>query len=277
MKNAFIIMSLILLTLAGCGPKTGSGGEAHRGDSYNLQIDVNDGSMIVAWKRHTGGMISGYNIYISEEPLAARFPGPGIDPSIQPHNRTPFPGDTNPDDNMEYYTAESLENGLRYYVSVRIVFPDGTLSEPSREVTAVCGPRGEIDLAVRYQSDHDGYSFEQNEYVRADAVDNDLYFFSKDGIDHLASPIRLNGFLNDTRLLVLPYGGSLEEVSSRVMESKLTPTDDQVDISTGDWVLARTASGRHALLHVLALRGDGKERQIHLFFAYSALVGEVFF
>ncbi|MCX6833610.1 MAG: fibronectin type III domain-containing protein, partial [candidate division Zixibacteria bacterium] len=215
MKRTFPAI-LTVLVLAGCGPvtvrqssETPLPTETRKQVSIaDLRVSVNDKSMIVSWKRIGQGAISGYNIYISERPLFALYPDAHVDSSIAPYNATPFPGDTNPEDSVENFEATHLENGVKYFVTVRVVFPDGLVSRPSSEVTVVCGPRGEIELPIRYQSSPDGYSFEKNAYTDANSTDNDLYFYSKDGRDYLASPRRLDGFINDTRFLVLPFRGS---------------------------------------------------------------------
>lgn len=275
MKKLLLITSILAL-LAGCGPRPSA---EYTGTVFpvDLAVEVNDRQMTLSWHKVGDGPIAGYHIYISPEPLTAKYPDSEIDPSVDTYDVTPFPGDTNPDDGIEYFEATGLDNGVRYYVSVRVVYPDRSVSKPSNEIEAVCGPRGEIELAIRYQSDHDGYSFEKNDYVRADDSDNDLYFFAKDGIDYLGSPRRLSGFINDTRFLVLPYRGSLKEICSRVAESKLTATEDQVEVSMGDWVLLECQGGTHVLVNVRTVEGSGKNRRVNLFFAYSALVGEVFF
>ncbi len=130
---------------------------------HDVRVDVNDGSMIVSFKETCEVLKSGYNIYISRQPLADDYPGQTLPASVVPHNHPVFPGDTNPDDGIEQYEAKGLENGVPYFVSVRTVFPDRTLSKPSQELVTVCGPRGEMELAIRYTSDNDGFSFAHNE------------------------------------------------------------------------------------------------------------------
>gem|GEM_PF-6527513 len=76
---------------------------------------------------------------------------------------------------------------------------------------------------------------------------------------------------------MLPYGGTYKEVVARLAELKFTATDDRVEISLGDWVLTSCGRGAHALLRVTELTGSGRDRQVTLFFVYSALVGEIFF
>jgi len=276
---------LALTVLAGCGPatvrqssETALPTEARKAVSIaDLGVSVNDKSMIVFWKKIGRGAISGYHIYISEHPLSALYPDAHIDSAIAPYNLAPFPGDTNPEDSVEYFEATHLENGVKYYVTVRVVYPDGSVSGPSGEVLAVCGPRGEIELPIRYQSSPDGYSFQKNGYTEANSVDNDLYFYSKDGHDYLASPRRLDGFINDTQFLVLPYKGTFDEVAARLAEFAPGPTEDQVQIDEGDWVLARCGRGTSALLEVKAIRESGRERRVVLFFAYSTVAEEIVF
>ena len=267
---------LLLVLIGGCGPKPVPE-TARTVFPVDLNVDVNDEAMTLSWKKSGNGPISGYNIYISEEPLVALYPGPAIDPKVETYNATPFPGDTNPDDGIEYFDATKLDNGIKYYVSVRVVYPDQSVSKPSNEVIAVCGPRGEIELAVRFQDGNDGFSFDRNEYVDADAVDNDLYFFSKDGVDYLASPKRLDGFINDTRFQVLPYKGEYADVSAEVTKMSPSLREDQVVVKKGDWVLLQCASKSYALVKVLEFSGRDADRSVKLFYAYSTLVGEIFF
>jgi hypothetical protein len=222
-------------------------------------------------------MMSGYNIYISREPLVDRYPGSELPPTVKPFNNVPFPGDTDPSDGIQHFPAEGLENGVKYYVSVRVVNTDRSLSKPSNEVAAVCGPRGEIELSMRFKSDHDGFSFTQNGYVRADQLDNDLYFHSKDGTDYLVSPHRLNGFLKVSKLYPLPFKGAFEDVKEKVAALELNSPSDKVAVKPGDWVLLATPDNKHALIKVLDVTGTGENRRIKLFYAYNPLPDELLF
>ncbi len=221
--------------------------------------------MTIAWKVECPQLISGYNIYISDQPLT-------IDDS-QPFNDAVYPGDTNPDDGVVQYDAQGLDNGVRYYVSARVVFPDQSLSAPSEEVVAVCGPRGEIELATRYSSEQDGYSFAHNQYVRADDLNNDLYFYSKGGTDYLASPLRLDGFLRNSRFVRLLVNGDLETAKSRLASIDSEPRDNRVAVREGDWVWIVTTEGHHALVQVRKLSVEGGKGTVVLFFAYWPISG----
>ena len=222
-------------------------------------------------------MISGYNIYISEEPLAAKYPGPSLPETVKPFNSTFYPGDKNPDDGIEHFTAEGLKDGVKYYVTVRVVMADRSLSEPSNEVVAVCGASSEFDLAFRYREKNDGYSFAGDKHVRADASDNDIYFYAKDGVDYLASPSRLDGFLKNNRLTVLPYKGNIRFIKEKMKSYGGEPSEDRVAVAKGNWVLVKTDQNTHALLQVLDFKGEGEDRQVRLSLAYCPLPGEMFF
>jgi hypothetical protein len=151
------------------------------------------------------------------------------------------------------------------------------LSKPTNEVLAVCGPRRELQLSIRYASDRDGFSFDNNSYVRADALENDLYFFSKDDTDFLSSPSRLGGFLKENRLQVLPFTGELDEVARQLAAQSNFPDADRVAVTKGDWVRVVTREGANALIKVLEISGDGDRRSIRLYIAYSALADEIIF
>ncbi|MEW5796276.1 MAG: fibronectin type III domain-containing protein [Candidatus Zixiibacteriota bacterium] len=243
----------------------------------DLKVEQNHQRLSLSWRKSGQGPIAGYYIYASDRPLTGYNPNDSLSADISPLNSVPFPGDTNPEDSVENYEVSELSNGVKYHISIRAVYPDQVVSRPSNEVIAVCGGRGEIELAVRYFGKPGGFSFERNEYVEYNAPDNDLYFFSKDSVDYLASPRRLEGFISDTRFLVLPLRGEYADVAARVRETKPTPTDDQVEVTVGDWVLLKCERGTHALVQVKELRGLARQRRVKLFFAYSSFVGEFWF
>ena len=173
----------------------------------NLIAEVDEKLMALKWKKKCNRVISGYNIYRSETTLAAKYAKMQLPEHIKPLNLEPFPGDTNPDDGIEVYQAEGLKDGQKYYVTVRILMPDGKESRPTSEIMAVCGGRGEIELSIRYKSNQDGFSFIKNSFVRADNEQNDLYYYFKDGEDYIASPHKLNWFLRKNSLQLLPLKG----------------------------------------------------------------------
>ncbi len=269
-------IGLLALSLTGCGPRTIPREEVSVCRVYGTAVAVDDGTMTISFKEDCQRLISGYYVYISREPLVERYPGSELPPSIESFNHTPFPGDTEPDDAIEHFEATGLENGVKYYASVRVVFPDRTLSEPSNEVMAVCGPRGEIELAVRYTSDRDGFSFEQDAYVEADALNNDIYFFSKDGVDYLGSPSRLGGFLKRNAFGTLPLKGDFDRIRQHLVLNT-RPTEDRLPVAVGDWIHVLTEKDTHALVKVLDISEQADRRHIRLFYAYCPLAGEPVF
>jgi hypothetical protein len=276
MKKIISVVAILSLMLS-CGPKKKVSEAPSDIYPYDLKVEVDKETMTLSWKTHGSGLKSGYNIYISREPLAEKYPGSTLPPSIKPFNPVNFPGDTNPDDSVTHFTAEYLEDGVKYYVSVRVNYTDRTLSRPSNEVIAVCGARSEFNLAFRYRSEKDGYSFIKDEPVRADAPANDIYFYAKDGIDYLASPDRLDGFLRENRFTVLPVKGDFDDIKNKVKDLKIDPVEDRVEIEKGDWILVKTADNTHALLNVLDFFGDGGEREVRLFLAHLPLKNEYIF
>lgn len=244
---------------------------------FDLAVDVNSGSMDVYWLTECPGLISGYNIYISDKPLVKDNPSAALPSSVEPFNLTPFAGDLNPDDPYEHFEADGLENGRKYFVSVRVVNADGTLSKPSNEVEAVCGARGTMELSIRYKSSQDGYSFDLNEYVSAEDVNNDLYFFSGPDGDYLGSPVRLNGFLKDNRFRKLPFKGSFDDVRGRFSTLSSAPADDKLPIKKGDWIHMRTPDGANGFLQITDISGEGPDRRVRIFFVYNSLTDELVF
>lgn len=274
MKKLFAA-SFILSVLLSCGPPGPSGETGADCIPTGVEADVNREKMTVSWVPNCGRVSSGFNIYISQQPLAETYPGTQIPDGITPHNHQPFLGDTDPSDGRENYEAEGLTDGLPYYVSVRIVFPDGSLSKPSEEIMVVCGARGEIELSLRFKSDRDGFSFGRNEYVRADGIDNDLYFFSKDGEDFLASPTRLGGFLRSSKLAILAFQGELEDIKPALEASR--PSSDRIKVRQGDWLHLITADGGQTVLQVTGFAGEAEQRRILLQYAFTPGPGPLVF
>ncbi|HDL01755.1 MAG TPA: hypothetical protein ENH23_05940 [candidate division Zixibacteria bacterium] len=270
MNKKILAISCIVsgLLLYGCPPqKTTISSEQGDCGVSDVAVDVNDQMMNISWVNNCNKTIAGYNIYISESKNS----------DAKPYNDVPFDGDTNPEDGVENFQAEHLENGKKYYVSVGIVNPDQTESKRSTEIVAVCGPRVEIELAVRYKSDNDGYSFDSNKYVRADNDLNDLYFFSKDGVDYLSSPNNLDGFLRVNKFEKLRFQGDFHDLRNQISKYYKLAVKNKIVVTQGDWVIMTTFEKTHALIKILGFSGSGVERRIKLFVAYSPLANELIF
>jgi hypothetical protein len=242
-----------------------------------LTAEAGDRSMVVRWRQLGTGSISGYNIFITRGPQVNVANDAGA--KAAPHNTTVYPGDTNPDDSVIEYTADGLENGVKYHVTVRVVYPDQTMSKTSNEAIVVCGPRGEFTLAARYKSHADGFALASGKQVRADAADNDLYFFTKDGVDYLASPSRLNGYLRKSRFISVDHEGILDQARRKISAGQLRSQkgEERIVVKPGDWVLLLTDEGLSALIHVIALSGVNDARMMRLSYNLCPLAGEAIF
>lgn len=276
MIKKIVICTIPVLLLFGCKPKE-IAEEVGTCKPTDINVDVNHEKMNVSWVDPCDELISGYNIYISETPLNQSYPGRELPSNVKPFNDSSYAGDTNPDDGIEIYEAKNLDNNKKYYVSVRIINPNLTLSSPSEEIVAVCGARENIELSIRYKFENDGYSFNDNQYVRADNTKNDLYFFSKNGIDYLNSPNRLDGFLNENKIGKLSFKGDFSTLRSKIHNIRIKTDQDRVEINQNDWLIMKTANGNYCLINILGFSGTGESRKVQLFIAYSSVPNELIF
>lgn len=271
-KASVLLLSLLfIINYLNCGPQKVTEEIREKCIPSLIQIDVNDGSLTVMFKENCKSLKSGYNIYISESSLDEN-----PSDTIKPNNHPVFPGDTTPEDGIEYYEATGLDNGKVYYVSVRTVFSDRTMSKASEEFKVVCGPRGEFDLSIRYKSDNDGFSFAKNNHVRADDIFNDLYLFTKDSSDFLASPSRLDGFLRTSKFRLLSNNNTIEEAIRNSISTN-NSYNETINISKGSLVQVLTADGHTALLQVVGFSGEGEGRQVKLKYAFTVRTSAPFF
>jgi len=270
-------LAILAIMALGCAPKKGIGESSGSCTPQNLTVEGGDETLTIAWDPNCDKLIAGYNVYISDRSLDNGSSGGESRLSAEPFNTTPFSGDTEPEDGIEHFVAERLENGKKYHVSVQTLLPDKTLARFSKEIVTACSPRGTIDLSVRYKSESDGFSFEKNQVVRADELANDIYFYTKDGKDILASPRRLDGFLRDNHFLVLEYRGDIDAVKKNLTKKTPKPGEQRIEIAVGDWVMLKTEDNMFALMEVLSFSGSGESRSVNLYYSYSTIQGEMFF
>lgn len=281
---AAVVVCASCIACTGCTPRDITPAEETVEQKFAVEIrpielsaEPGKGRMTVQWKRSGDGLFSGYNIYISEQPLGSGGYSSVDADTVTPFNLSPYPGDTDPTDGLETFEAEGLENGRKYFVSVRVINPDRTESAPSNEVMVVCGPRGEIRLNARFAGEKDGYSLSKDQYVRADSPENDLYFYHKDGTDYLASPNRLGGYARVTGFAKLTFKGELQFLRSQLRKSPPNPADDRVAVKNGDWILLKRSDNTYAVVNVRGFEGTARERKITLYFMYCPLEGELLF
>jgi len=115
-----------------------------------------------------------------------------------PHNRDPYPGDTDGDPSRESYEIADLENGRTYFVLVRTVGPGGAESGPSNEVQFVPISRGTFLISSDHSADNGGFAFDSGLSVSARDVRCDIYLYAKEDEIGLSSPSRLAAGLRQT-------------------------------------------------------------------------------
>ncbi|PKK82805.1 MAG: hypothetical protein CVT49_11470 [candidate division Zixibacteria bacterium HGW-Zixibacteria-1] len=238
----------------------------------NLTVQPNDRQLYLKWNTDCPDsiLLSGYYIYISDKPLYEKY-GQGKPPrSPKPFNDAVYPGDTDPEDKFETITIDNLDNGVEYYVSVRTVLADQSVSMSSNEVGIICRPEGEFILAFRYSDLNDGFSFALGTAIRADGEENDLYFYSKDGVDYIASPHRLNGFLRKSDFYSL---GKTKDIYQYPEFTLDIPPVDRMPVREGESYLVKTAEGNFAKMRIEGIAGEGKSRAMKIRYIYQTIPG----
>jgi len=223
---------------------------------------------LIAWNPGCPGLriLRGFNVYVSPVPLAADYPGSDLSPDFRPYNRDIYPGDTLGNPKRESYAIEDLENARQYYVHVRDVYIDGTLSPPSNEIPLVVYSQGQFTLMPSFTGDHDGFDFAAGEYCRTDALNNDIYFYSKDGADYLCSPARLGPVNRETEIFSAGTGVAPENWMEMNPDDEFT---ERVRLQEGGVYILITADGYPVKLNVLSMTGNGDERQITFDYIYK--------
>lgn len=260
------MFGMALLLLTSCGPPKPSDEQAVPCHVYDLSVESTGGGLTVGWKIDCSRLISGYNIYIA--PTSVESFGDTATLTSEPHNDAVYPGDTDPDDPVVHYEASGLDDGVLYRVAVRVVYSDRTLSSPSKPILARSGPRGEFELMARYSGERDGFSFALDQHVRADDLNNDLYFYSKNGAHYLDSPSRLDGFLRANLLMLQPKTWTIDEYIHRGNRHGEKPTEDRLRIREGDLVWMTTTEGNQAQIRVLKINGGERGGTVRLEYAY---------
>jgi hypothetical protein len=278
-KYFWLFASLVYLSFLHCAPPKEIGTPPKKEEMKKSIIDCPpqrlsvrpaDRKLILKWDTTCPDsiLLSGYNIYILPKPLPEKYLGMKLPDDIVPFNNTPYPGDTDPEDSFETMTIENLDNGDEYFLTVRTVYPDGHISSASSEASAICRPEGTFTLAFRYADLNDGFSFSQGKSVRADASDNDLYFFEKDGINFIASPHRLNGFLRHSGLYSL---GKTEDIYQYPKVEIDFPPVEKIPALLGESYIIKTANAHYAKIRIEEISGKGKERKLKINYTYQTV------
>lgn len=235
----------------------------------NLRVYADNGSLTLVWDvdRAANQVFSGYNIYISERPILGTPEEEELLDLVRPFNRLPYPGDTDPDLTRETFLAQDLDNGLRYYCFVRALGSDGRPGTPTNEVMAICRRGGEAILQTIFSGNYDGFDFSAGRHVNSDAIDCDLAFYHKDGLDHLMAPSRIDPLLNQTRLWDLGVH-EFDEIS----EANLAGEGElELKPQAGHVYAFRTAAGHYGKLRIASIADQKEIRTIRFTYMFQSI------
>ncbi len=269
-KLAVLIILSALLTQ--CGPPR-TGEEAFYGACGPGKLTVQPGNRSAALKWITpcpdSVKVAGYNIYLSETSLD-KYRYKKLPSRYESYNSAPYPGDAEPENGFETMTITGTENGKTYYISVRTVYTDGALSPASNEVEIICRPEGEFDLTYRYTGHDDGFSFADDSAAASDGDKNDLYFYISDGMDFLASPHRLNGFIRHSGFYSLGKTSDIYQYPDLKLD--IEPVD-RVPVGVGESYLVKTADGNFAKIRIEGAQGEKRDRVLKIRYIYQTING----
>jgi hypothetical protein len=221
----------------------------------NLTLDSTaSGYALIAWDPGCPQerIMRGFNIYVSSSPLTTRFPDTVLPPTIQPFNHDVYPGDILGNPQRETYALENIPNAVRRYVHVRVVYTDGGLSVPSNEIEVTCYQQGRVDLAASFSGSKDGFNFRKNAYCRTDDLDNDVYFYSKNGDNFLCSASRLGPVNRADKLY--PAGEGQPAVALGRPSGQPT---DRVSVRPGRNLILETVDGDTIVIRILDVNTAG--------------------
>ncbi len=266
---------LIGFMVISCGPSGRVGlDESRLCIPRDLQIDsVGNRYAKIAWDPGCPGtrIMRGFDIYLSPVPLVDKYSGREFSNSIKPHNHELYPGDAEGNPDRETYEIENISNATRYFVHVRAVYNDGSFSKPSNEIDLICYPQGILELAVSYSGDQAGFSFAEDRYCRTNNLENDIYFYHKDGKDFLCSPSRLGAVNRMTKIypagkgVTPPYPEKLQRVGE---------ASEKIEILPGRNIVIETEDGYYAGLYIRQLERSGDDRRAIIQYFYRPPVAE---
>jgi hypothetical protein len=275
------ILLVLGLTLAACGPKppppdtTVVSPKNRSRLTPQLKVaNVQKDQFDLIWKvdRNRTDLIRGYNVYVSEDGSVA-----GLSPDSKRlakylYQASTYPGDTDGDIRRESITVERVEPGVRYYVHVRTVFPNGEQSPPSEELDVIPRPRGRIVLSPRFSGGDDGFSFRRDKIVPPTSEANDLYLYTTTEGFFLASPSRLDQGLRETRFVDLGPSDSLDDYPR--LERPWTG-EERIGVEVGHSIGLILDDEHLAKLRPVAFESSSEDRpQVVFEYVYQPVKGE---
>lgn len=271
----FTLLIAALASLISCGGNQNRPDESRLCIPVDLEIDSVRGHYAkVGWNPGCPGerLFIGFNLYLSPYPLAEIHPGRKLPDEVKPFNLEVYPGDTEGNSRRETFEFEEIESATRYFVHVRIVYSDKTLSLPSNEIELICYPQGEMELAVSYSGGNDGYSFINDSLCRTDDLENDIYYYNKDGKDYLCSASKLGAVNRNNRLYHAQRDG--EEADLQNLKKYGEPFE-KTEVNRGDYLVLMTEENHFVGLQVKRFSGSEGERKIIIEYFYKPPVAGV--
>lgn len=264
----------VIIVAAGCRPpkKAARLETPHYCQPHSLTVDsIGSHYARIAWNPGCAEfrVMRGFRIFLSPEPLAEKYPGRDLPETIKPYNFEFYPGDDFGRLDRETFEFKNLPMAERFFVHVRVVNSDETYSLPTNEVEIVCIPQGRFALASSYSGENDGYSFVEDRPCRTTDLENDLYFYHKEGKDYLCSPSRISAVNRANKVFT---GGN--SPSSNPVDLVVPEGDgyDRVVMSIGGEYIIKTEEGHFVRLKLVALDGIGDDRRAIFDYYYHAPV-----
>jgi len=184
--SAKLSLLLILAFIINCGPKPK---ETATNIPFNLSATTKTNGATLSWQiNRTSEPIGGYNIYLAESP---EDPG-------KLYNSGAYPGDTDGDKSRESIELANLENGIEYYIYLKIIYSDNTESDASEKISFMPLAKGNIRLSFNHTAIKSGYSFAEDKYTIVRDFANDVYVSHVDSKPIIGSPSRIHPSLRAT-------------------------------------------------------------------------------
>ncbi len=264
--GALVLILALFIACAGAQKKEESPYE--RGATpTSLKVETGDGSMELSWvtNRMEDMLISGYNIYISRQPIIDPSNPNRIKRGIEPVNDIAYPGDENPEISFETYSATGLQNGVEYHVAVTTVYPDRAESPPSNVVTATPYPRGTVTLQDRMMGGElDGFSFANGDNVEYNSLANDIYFIARDIGNMIGSPDRNDGILRHTEIALIRGESTLNDRKNY----KNLDYDEKSFVASEQVYMLRLSDGSMAKIRIRDVDSSQYKKQVVFDYIY---------
>jgi hypothetical protein len=228
----------------------------------------------IAWNPGCPGIrvMRGFNIYLSPVPQVSKYTGRELPKNIRAFNSEIYPGDSEGKLNRETYEIENIDNATRYYVHVRAVYNDGSLSVPSNEIELLIYQQGTIELDVSYSGNQAGYSFVKDRPCKTDALENDIYYYHKDGIDYICSPSRIGPVNRNNKIYAAGSGNQQPDPDNLNVEGNSV---DRIAVIPGQNLLIDTEEDYKVGLFIVGFEGAESDRRVVFEYFYKPPVRQL--